>query len=68
MKKLSVILALILCLVMVAFAFASCGPKKPASTTADGAAPSSTTEHAHKAATGKNSLNEVLIVFFHYDS
>ena len=43
MKKLSVILALTLCLVMVAFAFASCGPKKPASTTADGTAPSSTT-------------------------
>ncbi|MBP5429234.1 MAG: hypothetical protein J6Z04_08145 [Clostridia bacterium] len=34
MKKLTVALALILCLVICAFAFASCGPKKPASTTA----------------------------------
>ena len=35
--------ALILALVMVAFAFASCGPKKPASTTAGGTTPASTT-------------------------
>ena len=32
MKKICVALALILCLVICAFAFASCGPKKPAST------------------------------------
>ena len=32
MKRIHVTLALILCLVICAFAFASCGPKKPAST------------------------------------
>ena len=43
MKKLTLALALILCLVLCVFAFASCGPKKPASTTAKGTAPASTT-------------------------
>ena len=43
MKKIYVTLALILCLVICAFAFASCGPKKPASTTAKGTEPATTT-------------------------
>ena len=43
MKKLTLALALILCLVLCVFAFASCGPKKPASTTAKGTTPASTT-------------------------
>ena len=43
MKKIYVTLALILCLVICAFAFASCGPEKPASTTAKGTVPATTT-------------------------
>ncbi|MBP5427846.1 MAG: hypothetical protein J6Z04_00975 [Clostridia bacterium] len=43
MKKLTLALVLILCLVLCVFAFASCGPKKPASTTAGGTTPASTT-------------------------
>ena len=42
MKKLTLALALILCLILCVFAFASCGPKKPASTTAGGSATAST--------------------------
>lgn len=56
MKKLSVILALILCLVLSAFAFASCGKDKADATTASKTAaptaaattaPSTTTAHVH---------------------
>lgn len=38
MKKLTQALSLVLCLILCAFAFASCGKKKPATTTANGCA------------------------------
>ncbi|MBO4283788.1 MAG: hypothetical protein J5958_04090 [Clostridia bacterium] len=47
MKRLTIALALILCLVLCAFAFASCGKKKAASTTAAATKPAGATECAH---------------------
>ena len=47
MKRLTIALALILCLVLCIFAFASCGKKKAASTTAGATKPAGETECAH---------------------
>ena len=47
MKKLTIALALILCLVVSVFAFASCGKNKAASTTAAQTKANGTTECAH---------------------